>query len=531
MGDVLYRIIASVVCAVIFCISTENLLGAMQQSGYKSNTFLRWLRRKGNMQFNRLCVLALCLALSTAVTSLCFSFVGKTGALFISAAPFLTLWLVYYLADAKYALKVKLVRTRRVNRLRAVYLFLSACISYIFIAALTFLSKLNGSDLYALIAYVPFAITPVLLPFILCLSNALIGGFENARNKKFVIRAGQVLNERKILRVGIVGSYGKTSVKNILKTLLSEKYAVVATPESYNTPVGIAKTVFSPEFEKGEVFIAEMGARKSGDIKELCALVKPDYAIFTGVCAQHISTFGSLENVFKEKSEILYSGAKVVCGEELQSRVKEARIEENAVFVSGLVKGAQLAATGTEFTLCLGGEEIDVQTKLLGNMAVENVALAATLAFEMGMTTEEIASGIKKLEQIPHRLQLIENNGVYVLDDGYNCNPRGATEAIAALTRFPNRKCIVTPGIVECGVLEEEINGKLGAEIAAAGLDKIILVGDTLVGAVKSGYVAAGGDEEKLTVVKTLDSAKVALAEWIGVGDCVLFLNDLPDVY
>ena len=163
--------------------------------------------------------------------------------------------------------------------------------------------------------------------------------------------------------------------------------------------------------------------------------------------------------------------------------------------------------------------------------AVENVALAATLAFEMGMTTEEIASGIKKLEQIPHRLQLIESNGVYVLDDGYNCNPRGAEEAIEALTRFSGRKCIVTPGIVECGVLEEELNGKLGEKIAAAELDKIILIGDTLVGAVKSGYVAAGGDEEKLSVVKTLEAAKVALTEWIGAGDCVLFLNDLPDVY
>ena len=531
MGDVLSRIIASIACAVIFCICTDNLFGAMQQSGYKSKTFLRWLRRKGNMQFNRLCVLALCLALSTAITSLCFSFLGRTGALVVSAAPFLVLWIVYYFADAKYALKVKLVRTGRLNRLRAISLFLFACISYLVIAALTFLSKLNGSELYAFIAYVPFAVTPILLPLIVCLSNALIGGFEDMRNKKFVKRAGQVLDERKILRVGIVGSYGKTSVKNILKALLAEKYAVVATPESYNTPVGIAKTVFSSEFEKAEVFLAEMGARKSGDIKELCALVKPDYAVFTGVCNQHISTFGNLENVFKEKSEILRSGAKVVCGVELQSRVKEAGIEKGVIFVDGIVEKVQLTATETRFLLRLGNEELSVQTKLLGNAAVENVALAARLAFEMGMTAEEIACGIKKIEQIPHRLQLIESNGVYVLDDGYNCNPRGAEEAIEALTRFSGRKCIVTPGIVECGVLEEELNGKLGEKIAAAELDKIILIGDTLVGAVKSGYVAAGGDEEKLSVVKTLEAAKVALTEWIGAGDCVLFLNDLPDVY
>jgi UDP-N-acetylmuramyl pentapeptide synthase len=84
---------------------------------------------------------------------------------------------------------------------------------------------------------------------------------------------------------------------------------------------------------------------------------------------------------------------------------------------------------------------------------------------------------------------------------------------------------------VECGILEEQINGKLGEEIAKANLDKVILVGDTLVGAVKSGYLAAGGEASKLTTVKTLDLAKPILGEWLKAGDCVLFLNDLPDVY
>ena len=90
---------------------------------------------------------------------------------------------------------------------------------------------------------------------------------------------------------------------------------------------------------------------------------------------------------------------------------------------------------------------------------------------------------------------------------------------------------MVTPGIVECGILEEEINGELGKQIATAGLDKVVLVGETLVGAVKAGYIEAGGDETKLTMVKTLDEAKTELASWLGAGDCVLFLNDLPDVF
>ena len=172
-----------------------------------------------------------------------------------------------------------------------------------------------------------------------------------------------------------------------------------------------------------------------------------------------------------------------------------------------------------------------VKTSLLGEAAVENIKLAVRLCLELGLTAEDIVRGIEKLKPVPHRLQLIENNGVYILDDGYNCNPRSAREAIEALKRFGGRKCIVTPGIVECGVLEERINGELGEEIAKADFDKVIFVGETLVNVVKRGYDAAGGSAEKCVKAKSLDDAKKQLSTWLQTGDAVLFLNDLPDVY
>ena len=147
------------------------------------------------------------------------------------------------------------------------------------------------------------------------------------------------------------------------------------------------------------------------------------------------------------------------------------------------------------------------------------------------MTADEIVRGIEKLEPIPHRLQLIENNGIYILDDGYNCNPKGAEDALSALSRFAGRKCVVTPGIVECGILEEKINGELGAKLAEKGFDKVILVGNTLVGAVQKGYIEANGKAEALALVPTLDAAQKLLSEYLQTGDAVLFLNDLPDVY
>ena len=529
MIEIVEKMTASLVTSCLLCISTIKMLGVMQQGAYKNGTFFRWLKRKDNLFFNRLAVLSLCLALASAITALCFSFLGEEWALLCSALPFFLLLLAFGKSDGRYALKVPATKTGRYLRLFAVYGLYTAVLSYVLISLLSFLSVWNGSPLYALIAYTPFAVMPMLLPILLCLANLTTRPFEEARNKKFVQRAGQVLDETQIIRVGIVGSYGKTSVKNILQTILSEKYSVVVTPSSFNTPTGIARTVFSDEFVGKQLFIAEMGARKAGDIKELCSMVKPDYAIFTGVCRQHIKTFGSLENIYEEKSEIFRCGAKkVICGDSLKARVGK---EMEGVSYACAVENLSLGRAKTTFTLSLGDEKIEADTLLLGRSGAEDIALAATLAYEMGLTVEEIKQGIAKIQPVPHRLQLIQANGVYILDDGYNCNIVGAENALEVLGLFTGGRCVVTPGIVECGILEAELNGALGKLIAKGNFEKVILVGDTLVGAVKDGYQDAGGDMQKLTTVKTLGKAQDLLAEWITEGDCVLFLNDLPDAY
>lgn len=261
---------------------------------------------------------------------------------------------------------------------------------------------------------------PLLLPWLLCLANLLDGLYENPRNAKFVRRAKQELEKSGIVRVAVVGSYGKTSVKNILASLLSIRYKTIPTPESFNTPVGIAKTVTSPDFAGKEIFIAEMGARRKGDIAELCALVKPDYAVFTGVCAQHIETFGSEENILKAKCEILKGTAKkIVCGGELKEKIDglsqvDAEGKEKCVYADygALLSEVCPNAESTSFVLHLPDRKpIRAEVPLLGKHSAENVALAALLAAEIGLSEEEIERGIGKIQPVPHRLQLIESGG------------------------------------------------------------------------------------------------------------------------
>ena len=540
MSEVISRIAACIACTCFFYVGTYKSLGALQQCGYKNERFSRWLKRKDNLYYNRLALWSGLGLLSTAVVSLCFSFAGAVVARLVSAVPFFLFCLLFCAADRNYALKVPVKNTGRVKRLSAVYLLLIACVSYIVVALLDFAAAAIKSELYDLFAFLPYTLMPLLLPWLLCLANLLDGLYENPRNKKFVRRSGQILDESKIVRVAVVGSYGKTSVKNILKSILSAKYSVVETPESFNTPVGIAKTVTGPDFAGKEVLIAEMGARHVGDIAELCGLVKPDYAVFTGVCAQHVETFGSEENILKGKSEIVKSGAKkIVCGGELKEKIAALSLDvlsmsekEKCLYAdyAALISDLKLKPHATSFTLCLPDTDaIAVELPLLGKHSAENVALAALLAREMGLTGEEIARGIEGIRPVPHRLQLIEGDGVYILDDSYNANPRGAREAVEALKRFPARKIVVTPGLVETGILDEKLNGELGA--ALVGLDEVILVGETLVGAVKAGYLEAGGEEEKIVVLPTLDAAQARLSETLSAGDCVLFLNDLPDAW
>ncbi len=177
----------------------------------------------------------------------------------------------------------------------------------------------------------------------------------------------------------------------------------------------------------------------------------------------------------------------------------------------------------------LGGESVRITTKLLGKHSAENIALAAAVAFKLGMTLPEIKQAAEELDYIGHRLQLIKSGDINILDDGYNSNVKGASAALEVLKSFKGRKIVVTPGLVELGVLEEEENRALGEKLV--GLDFVILVGDTLVAPVKEGYISGGGEAQKIKTVPNLGAAQNELKGILSPGDTVLFLNDLPDFY
>lgn len=529
------RILASLLCACFYFVATIKSVGALQQSGYNNKKFWKWLRQERNTYFSRLLFWTVLSVSSTALFIFVFFFLGEDVAMVMGGIPFLGFAVLFYFVDRKFALKVKTVKSKRWMRLSIFYCISIAVTAFVLIFLCSLLEGLLGMFAFGWICalrFLPLCFVPLILPSVLTLTNAIVAPLERKNNQKFIKTAGQVLNESKIIKIGIVGSYGKTSVKNILNTLLSSRFKVVATPASYNTPMGVAKTVGLEEFSDAEIMICEMGAKKVGDIKELCDMVQPDYMVFTGVCAQHVETFGDEETVFHAKCEALFSSAKlIVCGNDLKQRILEKYpIESGKCRFVGNVEKLVLRADGSSFELPLSEGLTAVDTCLLGEAAAENILLAATVAEELGLSASEIAERIALIEPVPHRLELMENNGVYILDDAYNCNVKGAKIAIDALKRFSGKKIIITPGIVETGVLQAEINGALGEELAKANLDKIVLVGETQAKVIIEGFVKAGGDMDVMKVSPSLEHAVELIKRELVPGDCILFMNDLPDV-
>ena len=525
LPTVLSIVFGGILAGYAFVMCSMRLVAILQQEGYVSGAFLRWYYRGRNIERKKASLLAVAIALLTALFCVCFSFLGYKLANLISVLPFVGVCVLYCYAEGKHALKVPLKPTMRAIRLGVAYavVMFALCIGLGF--ALTAIAAAADTNWVYLLRYVLFAVVPLLCPPVLALVNACMKAYEVPHANKFIRRAEAALAASGAVKAGITGSFGKTSVKNFAAVILSEKFKVIATPASYNTPAGIARTVNEGGLDC-EVFLAEMGARCRGDIAQLCDMVRPTVGVVTGVCAQHVQTFGSLEAVKEEKGVLSARTEKCVLGRSCADMGGANALVMGRDFDA---EDIRLSLDGTQFTLRLPSGSFPVSVPVLGRHAAEDVALAATLAFLLGMTSEEIAAGIAKITPVPHRLERKDANGMVILDDAYNCNEAGAKNAVEVLRLAEGKKFVVTPGIVELGQLEEEVNGALGA--ALVGLDRVILVGETLVLDVRNGYLAAGGAEEKLAVVPTLERAQELLAKELSDGDCVLFLNDLPDKY
>jgi UDP-N-acetylmuramoyl-tripeptide--D-alanyl-D-alanine ligase len=386
-----------------------------------------------------------------------------------------------------------------------------------------------------------------LSPLTTVLANFLLSPVQRAINHMYLRRAQRRLREIQPLVIGITGSYGKTSTKYLLEHLLAGQRRVLKTPLSYNTMMGVCRVINDNLAADTEVFIAEMGAYRPGDIKELSDFVQPSIGILTAIGPQHLERFKSIDNIQATKYELIEalppSGVAIFNNDDARCRALADRTTHVRVMRYGLEMAGQnldlwaehiaMGPEGLSFTLVSqDGGRVAVRTILLGRHNVLNILGASCAALAVGVPLLDVAKAIQELPPVPHRLQLLDNgSGVTVIDDSYNSNPIGATEALEVLGSFARgQRILVTPGMVELGPLEAQLNEALGAK-AAEVCDYVVLVGVERTKPLVAGLKAKNFPPEKIRVVRDLKAATIVLPTIVGVGDTVLFENDLPDQY
>ncbi len=341
--------------------------------------------------------------------------------------------------------------------------------------------------------------------------------------------------------VGIAGSYGKTSVKDILYHLLKEQYRVLKTPQSYNTIFGIAQVVDLELDNTYDFFLCELGEFKRGDIAEMCRMVHPTFGIITGINDQHLERFKTIENTVRgifeladflqEKSRAtVVNNANTYIAEEVQKRSNEDFVLYGDTSGELQVGDIHFSKNGTTFSLRQGEKIFSLETPLLGYAQVQNIVGAMTLALQLGAPIEMLVERVATLPHVPHRFdQSVLSSGLVLIDNAYSSNSDSFKESVRLLSEFGKKYTIlVTPGMVELGETNDTVHSKLGA-LAGEVCTKVILVGKTA----RTKALASTIPEEKIVWMDhIMDLWKTVQTFGYDPNETVVLIeNDLPDNY
>lgn len=515
-------IIALILAAPAFFLTLRYNMHMFQLNGYKNGEHLNWYRKNARLQW------ILIFGLLLGVLRLFVHHIAVDIVIYITLAVISAV----YNAMRRMKAKKKLVYTARVKRMLVTNGILSAlAIALVWIFA--GYEYLTG--VFMLLVSWQFIANIV--------SNIINRPIELSINNYYINDAKRMLREAKGLQIiGVTGSYGKTSVKFYLQTLLQGHFNVLVTPESYNTPMGIVKTVRGSLKPTHEIFVCEMGARHVGDIKEDCDIVHPHHGIITSIGPQHLETFYTMENIQKTKFEladVLPEGGMLFLNGDNDYIQQQAVGYKNKTFYYSEKQGegyctsdVSVSQLGTEFTVTSpSGESERFRMRLIGAHNIINVVGAIAVANKLGIALKDLKIPVRRIQPVPHRMEMREHGLVTVIDDAYNSNPVGSKAAVETLAMFDGIRILITPGMVELGAKEDEFNFKFGT-YAADTCDYILLVGRKHTEPIRSGALSKGFPEERCLVYDKLEEAVSYAYSIKGQGHKYILLeNDLPDNY
>ncbi len=381
-------------------------------------------------------------------------------------------------------------------------------------------------------------LTPYLLAYLILIPLLIIRIVVQKPIEYFIVKqAKDTIKKHKGIKIGIAGSFGKTTMREMLKIVLAEGKQVVAPPHSYNTPLGISQFVKSLKGDE-EIIIFELGEYYPGDVRKLCKLVQPDLGIITGINEAHLQKFTTLAKTAKTIYELAdYLGDKPVwINGDSELALRYAKPEHHIYSQKGVdswkVQDAESNLEGTTFSLTNGKDKLQLRSQLLGLHQVGPLSAVVAIANYLGLTDKQIEAGIAKTKAFDHRLEpKIDASGIITLDDSYNGNPNGVAAVIKFLgSLHSHRRFYVTPGLVEMGSRKDEVHLAIGEQLAAAKIEHVVLIKNSVTPYIEKGLKQAGYQGQIIWFDNAL-AAFAALPYLTIKDDIVLLQNDWPDQY
>lgn len=521
-------IISCIVYLLYVFLRSNNTIHMLQQNKYNAkHTYTKWLRNNLDKGFNNLSIIFL---------SLFLFLIYKNPRVLLIYFNVIYLILIAAILSEKKQTKLALKYTPRVKRL----IFTNLIIHIIMVIVMSlFVKDSNLLFMYLILGFIAYINSVYVL-----LAVKINTPVEKFVGLYYLTKAKNKLKSMKNMKViGITGSYGKTSSKNVLNDILNIKYNCLPTPKNYNTPFGLMITINNYLDKFSDVFIAEMGACQEHDIEELCNLVHPKYGIITKIGVAHLATFKTQENIQKTKFELIENlpidGVGILNGDDELQRsykiknkcnIKWIGIDSSDVDVRGV--DIKLSPEGTKFNVVFKDDKgkYEFETKLLGYNNVYNILSAIALGRELGMSIEQLKAGVSKVKPVEHRLELKKMGDITIIDDAYNSNPEGSKMALDVLKMMPGKHIVVTPGMIELGKSEYEKNKEFGKYIARCA-DEVILVGKEQTKPIQDGLKEEKFKESKIHIINDVMKSFELIDTLKDNNTYVLLENDLPDIF
>lgn len=445
----------------------------------------------------------------------------------------LVIFALMQLNKARHKTYIKpLVYTNRVKRQLLTY----AIIVLIFI----FLALLALHYHYLLFLFV-LAVFHIYQMHVVSLVSLINQPLENIFKQHFLNKAKVKLDSNsRLMKIGITGSYGKTSSKNIIHEILAKKYYCLVTPASYNTPMGISITINDYLQPIHELFICEMGADKVGEITELVNFVRPQIGVVTSIGNQHLATFKTQANIIHEKMqmvELMDENGLVILNKD-EKFIREYPITSKARQLwYGINEEADIRALnihygkdGSTFDVLIAEELVHFETKLLGIHNIYNILAGIAIGLHYDISIDDLVIAVKQLKYVPHRLEVKKQKDYTIIDNAFNSNPISSKLTLDVLKQMPGLRICITPGLIDLGSEQDKYNYELGQYFKER-CDRVILVGRKQTKAIYQGLLESGFNMKYVYVVNRIYDAFNTL-ERIREPQCyVLLENDLPDAF